>query len=154
MALGTSADEDGDLGAPTANASGASGMGLCAIRMGLSARTRWTKACWSWLQCLSHGFGLAVVPLNGLVKADHPPPNLIVWAHCTVYLMYVDGIVLTASSPALLHHIISALKHEFAMKDLDQLHHFNIMVKPHPDDMFLQQRQYTLDVIDRASMLD
>jgi hypothetical protein len=43
----------------------------------------------------------------------------------TVYLLfYVDDIVLTASSTMLLQHTISALKQEFAMKDLDPLHHF------------------------------
>jgi hypothetical protein len=41
----------------------------------------------------------------------------------TVYLLlYVDDIVLTASSPQLLQRIIAALKQEFAMKDLDPLH--------------------------------
>jgi hypothetical protein len=39
-------------------------------------------------------------------------------------LLYVDDIVLAASSTALLQHTIPALKREFAMKDLDPLHHF------------------------------
>jgi hypothetical protein len=39
-------------------------------------------------------------------------------------LLYVDDIVLTASSPALLCRIISALQQEFSMKDLGVLHHF------------------------------
>jgi hypothetical protein len=43
----------------------------------------------------------------------------------TAYLLlYVDDIVLTASSPGLLRRIISALQREFAMKDLGELHHF------------------------------
>jgi hypothetical protein len=43
----------------------------------------------------------------------------------TVYmLLYVDNIVLTASSVALLQQTISALKQEFTMKDLGPLHHF------------------------------
>jgi hypothetical protein len=43
----------------------------------------------------------------------------------TVYLLlYVDDIVLTASSTALLQHTISALKRELVMKDLGPLHHF------------------------------
>jgi hypothetical protein len=43
----------------------------------------------------------------------------------TVYLLlYVDDIVLTASSMGLLHRIITALQTEFSMKDLGQLHHF------------------------------
>ena len=39
-------------------------------------------------------------------------------------LLYVDDIVLTASSQQLLQRIISSLQQEFAMKDLGQLHHF------------------------------
>lgn len=39
-------------------------------------------------------------------------------------LLYVDDIVLTASSAALLRRTISALQQEFSMKDLGQLHHF------------------------------
>jgi hypothetical protein len=39
-------------------------------------------------------------------------------------LLYVDDIVLTASSMALLRRTISALHQEFSLKDLGQLHHF------------------------------
>jgi hypothetical protein len=43
----------------------------------------------------------------------------------TVYLLlYVDDIILTASSTELLRRTISALQQEFAMKDLVPLHHF------------------------------
>ena len=54
-------------------------------------------------------------------------------------LLYVDDIVLTASSPALLQQTISALQREFAMKDLGQLHHFLcITVEQRPNSIFLQ----------------
>jgi len=43
----------------------------------------------------------------------------------TMYLLhYVDDIILTASSTLLLRHVISALKQEFSMKDLSELHQF------------------------------
>jgi hypothetical protein len=43
----------------------------------------------------------------------------------TVYLLlYVDDIILTASSTELLCRTISALQREFTMKDLGHLHHF------------------------------
>ena len=43
----------------------------------------------------------------------------------TVYLLlYVDDIVLTASSTPLLRRVIGALQQEFSMKDLGELHHF------------------------------
>lgn len=39
-------------------------------------------------------------------------------------LLHVDDIVLTASSAGLLQHVIGALRREFAMTDMGQLHHF------------------------------
>jgi hypothetical protein len=74
----------------------------------------------------------------------------------TVYLLlYVDDIILTASSTEILHRTISALRREFAMKDLGPLHHFlGITVERRPDGLFLHQRTYTLDVLKRAVMAD
>jgi hypothetical protein len=74
----------------------------------------------------------------------------------TVYLLlYVDDIVLTASSPQLLHRVIAALKKEFAMKDLGPLHFFlGVAVQHHKNSMFLSQRQYILDILGRHGMSD
>jgi hypothetical protein len=74
----------------------------------------------------------------------------------TIYLLlYVDDIILTASSTELLHHTISALQRKFVMKDLGPLHHFlGITVKRHPDGLFLHQRIYTLDILKHAVMTD
>jgi hypothetical protein len=74
----------------------------------------------------------------------------------TVYLLlYVDDIILTASSTELLRRTISALQREFAMKDLGPLHHFlGITVERRPDGLFLHQRTYTLDILKRAVMAD
>jgi hypothetical protein len=70
----------------------------------------------------------------------------------TVYLLlYVDDIIMTASSTELLRRTISALQREFAMKDLMPLHHFlSIIVECRPDGLFLHQRTYTLDILKRA----
>jgi hypothetical protein len=74
----------------------------------------------------------------------------------TVYLLlYVDDIILTASSTELLRRTISALQREFAMKDLGPLHHFlGITVERRPDELLLHQRTYTLDILKRAVMTD
>jgi len=70
-------------------------------------------------------------------------------------LLYVDDIVLTASSPQLLHRVIAALKNQFAMKDLGPLHHFlGVAVQHRSDSLFLSQQQYTLDIIARHGMSD
>jgi hypothetical protein len=74
----------------------------------------------------------------------------------TAYLLlYVDDIVLTASSTHLLRQVISALQQEFAMKDLGKLHHFlGMQVQRSVDGMVLSQRQYMIDILDRAGMAE
>jgi len=68
-------------------------------------------------------------------------------------LLYVDDIVLTASSDALLRSIIGQLHTEFAMTDLGALHHFlGISVTWSSHGLFLSQRQYALDLFKRAGM--
>jgi hypothetical protein len=74
----------------------------------------------------------------------------------TVYLLlYVDDIILTASSTELLRRIISTLQRKFAMKDLGPLHHFlGITIERRPDGLFLHQRTYTLDILKHAVVAD
>jgi hypothetical protein len=74
----------------------------------------------------------------------------------TAYLLlYVDDIVLTASSQTLLQRIIASLQREFAMKDLGVLHHFlGVTVEPRPSGLFLHQRQFACDILERAGMAD
>jgi hypothetical protein len=74
----------------------------------------------------------------------------------TAYLLlYVDDIVLTASSPNLLQHTTTALQQQFAMKDLGPLHHFlDVSIEQRSDGLFLHQRQYAHDILERAGMSD
>ena len=74
----------------------------------------------------------------------------------TAYLLlYVDDIILTASSQKFLDHIVSLLRAEFSMTDLGLLHHFlGIAVVRDSCSLFLSQRQYILDLLNRAGMLD
>ena len=68
-------------------------------------------------------------------------------------LLYVDDIILTASSDTLLSSIIARLSFEFAMKDLDALIYFlGIAVTRYVGSLFLSQRQYASEIIDRAGM--
>jgi hypothetical protein len=74
-------------------------------------------------------------------------------AHIAYLLLYVDDIMLTASSTSLLHDIIGRLHTEFAMTDLGALHHFlGISITRSSDGLFLSQRQYALDLLQRAGM--
>ena len=70
-------------------------------------------------------------------------------------LLYVNDIILTASSTELLDRIITALQREFSMKDLGDLHYFlGMQVQRRGDGLFLSQQQYMVDILDRAHMTD
>jgi hypothetical protein len=104
----------------------------------------------------NHRFATFLLTL-GFVEAKSDT-SLFIYHHGadTAYLLiYVDDIVLIASSEPLLHRIIAALQQEFTMKDLDVLHHFlGVTVEPHPVGFLLHQRQYTRDILERAGMTD
>jgi hypothetical protein len=68
-------------------------------------------------------------------------------------LLYVDDIIITASSTPLLQRLLDRLHSEFAMTDLGDLHYFlGIAVTRSSDGLFLSQRQYAADIIQRAGM--
>jgi hypothetical protein len=70
-------------------------------------------------------------------------------------LLYIDDIILTISSPQLLQRTTTALRQQFARKDLDPLHHFlSISMEQRVDDLFLHQRQYSRDILERIGMSD
>nr|GFB95007.1 ribonuclease H-like domain-containing protein [Tanacetum cinerariifolium] len=69
-------------------------------------------------------------------------------------LLYVDDIVLTASSYRLLQHIIASLHREFSMTDLGALNYFlGISVTRDSSGMFLSQRKYAMEILERAHMV-
>jgi hypothetical protein len=84
--------------------------------------------------------------------------SLFVYRHGsdTVYLLlYVDDTIFTASPNLLLRRVIDALTAEFSMKDLGKLHHFlGVSVTQRNRGLFLSQRQYMIDILDRAGMSD
>jgi hypothetical protein len=68
-------------------------------------------------------------------------------------LLYVDDIIITASSTPLLQRLLDRLHSEFAMTDLGDLHYFlGIAVTRSSDGLFLSQRQYVADILQRAGM--
>jgi hypothetical protein len=103
---------------------------VCRLNRSLYGLKQAPRAWYSWFASflLSLGFSEA--------KSD---TSLFIHRHGTetVYLLlYVDNIVLTASSEQLLHRVIEALKKEFTMKDLGPLHHFlSVVVQRHRDHL-------------------
>ncbi|GKC24671.1 ribonuclease H-like domain-containing protein [Tanacetum coccineum] len=70
-------------------------------------------------------------------------------------LIYVDDIILTASSPALLQQIIDFLHNEFDMTDLRALNYFlGIYDDRTSTCLFLSQRKYALQLFERAYMVN
>ena len=68
-------------------------------------------------------------------------------------LLYVDDIILIASSDVIHMTIISLLSSEFSMKDLGSLHYFlGIVVSHHIGGLFLSQRKYAAEMIERVGM--
>ncbi|GJT97889.1 ribonuclease H-like domain-containing protein [Tanacetum coccineum] len=70
-------------------------------------------------------------------------------------LIYVDGIILTASSSVLLRKIIDSLHKEFDMTDLGALNYFlGISAVRHSTGLFLSQKKYALQLLERAHMVN
>ncbi|GJT90366.1 ribonuclease H-like domain-containing protein [Tanacetum coccineum] len=74
----------------------------------------------------------------------------------TAYLLlYVDDIVLIASFESLLQQIIRSLHQEFAMTDLGPLNYFlGIYVTRDSLGLFLSQKKYVVEILDRAHMVN
>jgi len=68
-------------------------------------------------------------------------------------LLYVDDIILTASSSALLQQIIASLQQEFAMSDLGELQYFlGVTASRNTSGLLLTQDKYALELLTRAKM--
>jgi histone deacetylase 1/2 len=71
----------------------------------------------------------------------------------TFLLLYVNDIVLTASSTRLLDRITASLRFEFSVTDMDNLHFFlGIAVTRDSSGMHLSQAKYAAEIQDKASM--
>nr|GEW44394.1 ribonuclease H-like domain-containing protein [Tanacetum cinerariifolium] len=67
-------------------------------------------------------------------------------------LLYVDDIILTASSSAFLQRIIASLHSEFAMTDLSSHNYFlGIFAQRSTSGLFLSQSIFTEEILDRLS---
>lgn len=68
-------------------------------------------------------------------------------------LLYVDDIILTASSIAFLQRVITALHGEFAMTDLVSLNYFlGVSATRTTSGMFLSQSKFAEEILERAHM--
>nr|GEY72061.1 ribonuclease H-like domain-containing protein [Tanacetum cinerariifolium] len=112
-------------------------------------------------QCPIHQLDVKNSFLNGDLSKTiymHQPPGFVdarQGSHVAYLLIYVDDIILTASSPALLQQIIDSLHNEFDMTDLRALNYFlGISVDRNSTGLFLSQKKYALQLLERAHMVD
>ncbi|GJZ09494.1 ribonuclease H-like domain-containing protein [Tanacetum coccineum] len=88
----------------------------------------------------------------------HQPPDFVDARHgsqVAYLLLYVDDIILTASSTSLLQQLIDSLHREFDMTDLGALNYFlGISAVRHSTCLFLSQRKYALQLLERAHMVN
>jgi hypothetical protein len=67
--------------------------------------------------------------------------------------LYVDDMILSASSTNLLHHFVKRLQDAFKVKDMGPVHHFlGISVRRTGKGFFLSQAQYAEELLERAGM--
>ncbi|GKC50159.1 ribonuclease H-like domain-containing protein, partial [Tanacetum coccineum] len=89
-------------------------------------------------------------------SSSHCDSSLFIYQHVSevaYLLIYVDDIVLTASSMDLLQRIISFLHKEFDMTDLGALNYFlGISVTRDSTGMFVSQKKYDLELLDKGHM--
>ena len=70
-----------------------------------------------------------------------------------ILLLYVDDIVVTGSSPTLIHDFINCMHHEFQMKDLGSLKYFLGLEDDRTSDhLLLHQTKYAGELIHRAGV--
>ncbi|GJU63696.1 ribonuclease H-like domain-containing protein [Tanacetum coccineum] len=68
-------------------------------------------------------------------------------------LLYVDDIILTASSTTFLQRVISLLHGEFAMTNLGSLNYFlGVSAQRTASGMFLSQSKFAVEILERANM--
>jgi Reverse transcriptase (RNA-dependent DNA polymerase) len=69
--------------------------------------------------------------------------------------VYIDDIILTGSSLALIQTLVASLQQQFAFKGLSPLHYFlGIEVHRSSDSLHLSQAKYLKEILTRAKMLN
>jgi hypothetical protein len=120
---------------------------LCLLKKSLYGLKQEPRA---WYQCFTDyvatmGFSHSV--------SDH---SLFIYHHgndIAYILLYVDDIILAASSDTLRSSIMAQLRFEFAMKDLGPLSYFlGVYFTRHSEVIFFSQKKYAEEIIERAGM--
>lgn len=87
----------------------------------------WFQRLWQHLHTL--GFCDSVADFSLFIQST---PH-----HTTYFLVYVDDILVTGSSPVEVQQVIASLSHTFAVKNLGSLHYFLGIQATYSDDKLL-----------------
>ena len=94
---------------------------------------------------MSSGFKRSVADASLFIQHHHLAPIYII--------VYVDDIILASPDSEILNTFIERLAKKFALKDLGSLSYFlGVEVVPTPQGLFLSQKKYIVDLLQRTSM--
>jgi histone deacetylase 1/2 len=91
-------------------------------------------------------------------RASKADPSLFIWHKndvLVVILIYVDDIIITNNSGTAIHHVLQNLHSDFAIKELGDLSYFlGVEVLRSTNDMYLTQRKYVAELLNRTHMAE
>ena len=122
---------------------------ICKLNKALYGLKQAPRAWFSWLtsQLLAFGF-----------KSSKSDSSLSIYYHQRVsifFLIYVDDIIITGSSPSTISMLIHFLKIDFAIKELGDLNFFlGVKVIKNTSSILLSQKRYIVDLLHRTNMLE
>lgn len=101
----------------------------------------------TWYTCIGDFLGFASTRSDTLLFVLRRGSDM------AYLLLYVDDIMLTASSLPFLQMIIISHRTEFNMKDIGPLHFFlGVAIRRTASGFFLSQERYAEEILDRAAM--
>ena len=96
---------------------------------------------------LQHGFSSS--------KADSSMFFIHHGTDLVILLIYVDDIIITGSSPLLINQVLTHLRSEFPVQDVQPLRYFlGIQVERKPNGIFIHQQKYLHDLLVKTGMQD
>nr|GEU30044.1 ribonuclease H-like domain-containing protein [Tanacetum cinerariifolium] len=130
---------------------------LATIRMIFSLPVSRKRPIHSWMLTMHFLTRFAGYATRTRFSHSRSESSLFIYTHgsqVAYLLIYVDDIILTTSSTALLQQIIDSLRKEFDMTDLGVLNYFlGIFATRHSTGLFLSQKKYALQNSERAHMV-
>jgi len=122
---------------------------ICRLKNALYGLKQAPRAWYTELRVFVLSLGFVNSTVDATLFIHHKPG-------ITLYLLvYVDGIIVTGSSPAEVSTLIATLATRFPLKDLGCLNYFlGVKVIPSTAGIFLSQRKYIIDLLHKSDMTD